>query len=164
MSDSPPTPAAWPQLAGRIEEREHVLPLRVYFEDTDFTGYVFHGSYLRWCERGRSDWLRLLGVSHAELYKGYNGSPPLIFIVRNMDMSFKAPAKIDEVLEVRTSTKEWSGASITLKQEIRRDGRLLMRAIVQVVLISDTGKPQRLPKHLVDLFGYEKPGSGVIIR
>lgn len=144
----------WPDLAGRIISDQHILPVRVYFEDTDFSGMVYHGSYLHWCERGRSDWLRLLGVSHEELYKGVEGSPPLMFIVRNMDMTFKSPAKIDEVLEVMTSTKEWSGASITLKQDIRRNGKLLMRAYVQVVLISDKGKPQRLPKHLIKTFGY----------
>jgi acyl-CoA thioester hydrolase len=147
----------WPDLAGRIDGEQHILPVRVYFEDTDFSGMVYHGSYLHWCERGRSDWLRLLGISHEELYKAVEGSPPLIFIVRHMDMTFKSPAKIDEVLEVTTSTKEWGGASITLKQDIRRDGKLLMRAYVQVVLISDKGKPQRLPKHLIKTFGYKEP-------
>ncbi len=147
-------PDSWPDLAGRIKDNRHILPIRVYFEDTDFTGFVYHGSYLQWCERGRSDWLRLLGVSHKELYGGYEGSPPLMFIVRHMDMTFKRPAKIDEVLEVITSTKEWSGASITLRQEIRRDGQLLMLAYVQVVLVSDEGKPQRLPRHLKTVFGY----------
>ena len=156
--------ARWPDLAGRIEGHTHTLPVRVYFEDTDFTGYVYHGSYLQWCERGRSDWLRLLGVSHDDLFKGFNGSPPLIFIVRHMDMKFKRPAKIDELLEVVTTTKEWAGASITLKQEIKRDGKTLMRALVQVVLISDKGKPQRLPKHLVTAFGYDAPDSPVIKR
>ena len=146
----------WPDLAGRIEGKRHILPVRVYFEDTDFSGVVYHGSYLHWCERGRSDWLRLLGVSHEELFKGINGSPPLIFMVRHMDMKFRAPAKIDEVLEVVTQTKEWTGASITLKQDILRDGKSLMRAFVQVLLISDEGKPQRLPKHLIKTFGYEE--------
>lgn len=144
----------WPDLAGRIEDDKHILPVRVYFEDTDFSGVVYHGSYLHWCERGRSDWLRLLGVSHEELYRGVGGSPPLMFIVRSMEMKFKRPAKIDEILEVVTSTKEWSGASITLSQDILREGTLLMRATVQVVLISDQGKPQRLPPHLIKTFGY----------
>ncbi len=160
--DSPD--AKWPDLGGRINGHTHTLPVRVYFEDTDFTGYVYHGSYLQWCERGRSDWLRLLGVSHDDLYKGIEGSPPLIFIVRHMDMKFKAPAKIDELLEVTTTTKEWAGASITLKQEIKRGDKLLMRALVQVVLISDEGKPQRLPKHLVKVFGYEDADSPVLKR
>ena len=144
----------WPDLAGRIENKQHILPIRVYFEDTDFSGLVYHGSYLRWCERGRSDWMRLLGVSHEELFAGVNGSPPLMFIVRSMEMKFKRPAKIDEILQVVSTTKEWSGASITMQQDIRRGDILLMRATVQVVLISAEGKPQRLPKHLAKTFGY----------
>lgn len=142
----------WPDLAGHMEGDRHILPVRVYFEDTDFSGLVYHGSYLRWCERGRSDRLRLLGISHEELFRGVNGSPPLMFIVRNMDMAFKKPARIDEILEVITTTKEWSGASITLRQEIRRNDTLLMRAFVQVVLICDKGRPRRLPEHLVRTF------------
>ncbi len=157
MTGQDETKKKWPDLAGRIEGKQHILPVRVYFEDTDFSGVVYHGSYLHWCERGRSDWLRLMGVSHEELFRGLNGSPPLMFIVRHMDMTFKRPARIDEVLEVVTETKDWSGASITLKQDIRRDGELLMRAFVQVVLISDKGKPQRLPKHLARTFGYDLP-------
>ena len=161
MTKEQPREHKWPDLAGRIEGKQHILPVRVYFEDTDFSGVVYHGSYLQWCERGRSDWLRLLGVSHEELYKGLNGSPPLMFIVRHMDMTFKSPARIDEILEVVTQTREWSGASITLKQDIRRNDKLLMRAFVQVVLISDKGKPQRLPKHLARTFGYEDADSPV---
>ncbi len=164
MSDNSSLSDNWPDLAGRIEGHRHILPVRVYFEDTDFTGVVYHGSYLRWCERGRSDWLRLMGVSHEELYRGKDESPPLMFIVRHMEMTFKSPARIDEVLEVVTETKEWRGASITLKQDIRRDDKLLMRALVQVVLISDKGKPQRLPKHLARTFGYEDADSPVIKR
>ena len=144
----------WPDLAGRIDGNRHILPVRVYFEDTDFSGLVYHGSYLRWCERGRSDWLRLLGVSHEALHKGGENSPSLAFVVRHMEMNFKRPAKIDEVLEVITSTHDWSGASITLNQDIRRGDTLLMRAKVQVVLISSEGKPQRLPVHLQEAFGY----------
>ncbi|MCF6199196.1 MAG: YbgC/FadM family acyl-CoA thioesterase [Hyphomicrobiaceae bacterium] len=154
MMNQKPHDQKWPDLAGRIKDKQHILPIRVYFEDTDFSGLVYHGSYLRWCERGRSDWMRLLGVSHEELFAGVNGSPPLMFIVRNMEMKFKRPAKIDEILHVVSTTKDWSGASITMQQDIRRGDTLLMRAIVQVVLISDKGKPQRLPKHLAKTFGY----------
>ncbi len=64
---APTTERGWPDLAGRIDGRRHILPVRVYFEDTDFSGFVYHTSYLRWCERGRSDLLRLLGVHHSDL-------------------------------------------------------------------------------------------------
>jgi acyl-CoA thioester hydrolase len=143
----------WPDLAGRMEGGKHILPIRVYFEDTDFSGLVYHGSYLRWCERGRSDRLRLMGVSHAGLFSGEaGGGRPLAFVVRRIEMDFRRPARIDEILQVITSNREWGGASITLDQRIEREGELLMKAIVQVVLIDDRGRPQRLPAHLRKTF------------
>jgi len=156
MNDSQPAnDPRWPHLAGFMEGDRHILPVRVYFEDTDFSGLVYHGSYLRWCERGRSDRLRLLGVSHQQLFAGHNGERPLAFVVRRMEMDFRRPARIDDVLQVITSNREWGGASITLDQRIERDGVLLMKAKVQVVLIDDRGKPQRLPRHLIKTFRLE---------
>jgi len=74
MSNTPDTRNEWPDLAGRLVDadgaRTHVLPIRVYFEDTDFSGLVYHGSYVRWCERGRSDFLRLLGGDHRRMIDG----------------------------------------------------------------------------------------------
>src|ERR1700741_1538189 len=94
----------WPDLAGRIvsdaDGRRHVLPLRVYFEDTDFSGLVYHGSYIRSCERGRSHSLRLLGNDHRALIGGAEGREPAAFVVRRMALEFLKPARIDEVLEV----------------------------------------------------------------
>jgi hypothetical protein len=92
---SPPDPAAgWPDLAGRLvtdaSGRAHVLPIRVYFEDTDFSGLVYHGSYIRWCERGRSDFLRLLGNDHRALI-GRPGAAAA-FVVRRMRLGLRLPA------------------------------------------------------------------------
>src|SRR6476620_8093939 len=106
----PPRRADWPDLAGRIltdagGRRRHVLPIRVYFEDTDFSGLVYHGSYVRWCERGRSDFLRLLGNDHQALIKGAAGREPAAFVVRRMTLEFLRPARIDEILEVTTRVK-----------------------------------------------------------
>jgi acyl-CoA thioester hydrolase len=82
----------WPDLAGRLIEdaagRGHVLPVRVYFEDTDFSGLVYHASYVRWCERGRSDFLRLLGGDHRRLIDGSDGAEPAAFVVRRNDVRF----------------------------------------------------------------------------
>ena len=101
---SPPDRRAWPDLAGRIvsdaDGRRHVLPIRVYFEDTDFSGLVYHGSYVRWCERGRSDFLRLIGNDHRALIDGGAGREPAAFVVRRMQLEFLKPARIDEILEV----------------------------------------------------------------
>jgi acyl-CoA thioester hydrolase len=139
----------WPDLAGRIVadatgRRRHVLPIRVYFEDTDFSGIVYHGSYVRWCERGRSDFLRLVGHDHKALIDGAGGREPAAFVVRRMGLEFLKPARIDEVLEVVTRVKETTAAKLVLDQRIGRDGVELFTAEVTVVLVSVSGKPVRL--------------------
>jgi acyl-CoA thioester hydrolase len=133
----------WPDLAGRIEGETHVLPVRVYFEDTDFTGLVYHANFLKFCERGRSDFIRLLGIDHQSLAEPKQGEPA-VFVVRRIEIDFLKPARIDEVLEVVTRCAEIGGATLVLDQEVRRDGTPLARAKVSVVLVSHAGKPQRL--------------------
>jgi acyl-CoA thioester hydrolase len=119
--------------------------VRVYFEDTDFSGLVYHASYLRWCERGRSDFLRLLGVSHTELIAPGEGAEPAAFVVRRLEADFLRPARIDDVLEVVTECAEIGGAHILLAQEISRDAAPLFRLAVKVVLVARSGRPMRLP-------------------
>lgn len=139
---------SWPDLAGRIIEdetgRRHVLPVRVYFEDTDFSGLVYHASYLRWCERGRSDFLRLIGNDHRALIAGATGREPAAFVVRRMRLEYLKPARIDEVLEVHTRVQDVGAASLTLAQVVTRDGVPLFEAEVMVVLVSTAGKPMRI--------------------
>jgi acyl-CoA thioester hydrolase len=137
----------WPDLAGRIEGETHILPIRVYFEDTDFTGLVYHANFLKFCERGRSDFIRLLGLDHQGLANPKEGEPAL-FVVRRIEIDYLRPARIDEVLEVVTRCVELGGATLTLAQEVRRGETVLARAKVSVVLVSGSGKPQRLG-HLV---------------
>lgn len=143
-----PQSDAWPGLAGRLVRDatgvSHVLPVRVYFEDTDFSGLVYHGSYVRWCERGRSDFLRLLGNDHRELEAGVEGREPAAFAVRRMRLEFLKPAHIDDVLEVETRVTEVGAATLMLRQTISRGGLDLFEAEVLVVLIGRSGKPQRL--------------------
>lgn len=150
------TEKRWPDLAGRIDviagRRVHVLPVRVYFEDTDFSGLVYHGSYVRWCERGRSDFLRLLGNDHRGLITGAGGNDPAAFVVRRMAFEFIRPARIDEVLEVRTSTAEIGAAHLVLDQRISREGRDIATAAVTVVLVSVAGKPMRLTTAIKEAF------------
>ena len=147
----------WPDLAGRLVKvpagRHHVLPVRVYFEDTDFSGLVYHGSYVRWCERGRSDFLRLLGGDHRRLIDGSGSSEPAAFVVRRMSFDFRKPASIDEVLEVITKAKEVGAASLTLAQTVTREGKPLVEAVVTVVLVSVSGKPLRISATLREAFG-----------
>ena len=134
----------WPDLAGRIEGDAHILPVRVYYEDTDFSGLVYHASYLRFCERGRSDFVRLLGIHHRELIDAEGGGEPAAFVVRNMEIDFLKPARIDDVLEVVTRCAEMGGATLTLDKDVRREGVPLVRMKVRVVLVSQSGKPMRL--------------------
>jgi acyl-CoA thioester hydrolase len=129
-----------------------VLPVRVYFEDTDFSGVVYHANYLKWCERGRSDFLRLLGNDHQELLAGVDGREPAAFVVRRMTLEFLRPAHIDDILEVETSVGETGAATLTLNQVVRREGRAIFEAKVQVVLVSISGKPQRLSRRLRTAF------------
>lgn len=153
MTDSNQT---WPDLAGRVfdgpEGRRHILPVRVYFEDTDFSGLVYHASYVRWCERGRSDFLRLLGGDHRRLIDGLGGMEPAAFVVRRMCFDFLKPSRIDEILEVETHVKEVGAASLTLVQRVRRDDTTIAEAEVTVVLISVSGKPLRISDTIREAF------------
>lgn len=137
----------WPDISGRLEAGRHVLALRVYYEDTDFTGLVYHAAYLKFAERGRSDFLRLCGIHHRALQEGEHGDP-LAFAVRRMEIDFLAPARIDDLLEVVTRLEEARGARIVLAQEVRRGGAALFTARVTVVVISPDGRPRRLPEAL----------------
>src|SRR4051794_20452824 len=144
----PPDTHTWPDLAGRLVEdaggRRPVLPIRVYFEDTDFSGLVYHATYLRWCERGRSDFLRLMGTDHQALIAGGAGREPAAFVVRRMHLEYLKPARIDEVLEVTTRAKTSTAATLILDQRVSRGGVELFTAEVMVVLVSASGKPMRL--------------------
>ena len=139
----------WPDLAGRIEGDRHNLPVRVYFEDTDFTGLVYHANFLKFAERGRSDFIRNLGIDHRSLENPVEGDPA-VFVVRRIEVDYLKPAHIDEVLEVVTHCEEIGGATLILPQEVRRDGMVLARLKVSVVLVSKAGKPQRLGRLVRD--------------
>jgi acyl-CoA thioester hydrolase len=135
-------------LDGKIEGGRHVMPVRVYYEDTDFTGIVYHANYLRFMERGRTNHLRLLGASHPVLFEqAQREAPGFAFVVRSMQIEFLKPARMDDVLEIETRHREVKGASITLEQRITRAGELLIEAQVRVAFISD-GRARPIPKAL----------------
>jgi acyl-CoA thioester hydrolase len=128
--------------AGAFRGREHHLPVRVYYEDTDFTGVVYHANYLRVFERGRSDFLRLAGANHAGLL---DLDPPLAFAVSHMSLDFKAPARIDDALTVVTTFDSIRGARFDIAHRLERDAQVLAAAKVQVASIDLQGRPRRLP-------------------
>ena len=124
------------------------MQIRVYYEDTDFSGIVYHANYLRFMERGRTNHLRLMGAGqHALFAEAEAESPGLAFVVRSMQIDYFKSARMDDVLEVVTWPVAVKGASITMAQEIRRNADLLVKAQVRVALVS-AGRAQPIPKAL----------------
>ena len=136
--------ADWPDLGGRLAGNDHVLAIRIYFEDTDFVGIVYHANYLRYFERGRSDFLRLRGVNHTALLAGETGES-LAFVVRHMDIDFVSPARIDEVIEIRTSVDSITGARLVLDQKAWRGADLLAATKVTIAILGSDSRPRRIP-------------------
>ncbi|MEM6625786.1 MAG: YbgC/FadM family acyl-CoA thioesterase [Pseudomonadota bacterium] len=139
---NPAPPAQDPNLptAGYFDGREHVLPFRIYYEDTDFSGVVYHANYLRFFERGRSDFLRLAGVHHADLA---NREAPSGFAVAAMELEFKKPARIDDALLVRTRHTGSRGPRLFFSQKVWRDGDLICAAKVTATAIYLDGRIKR---------------------
>ena len=135
-------------LDGELKDGRHTQVIRVYYEDTDFTGIVYHANYLRYMERGRTNYLRLIGADHRALFEATEKEAPgFAFVVRSMTIDFLKPARMDDVLDVVTAPEEVKGASITLLQQCRRGDELLVEAHVRVAFIS-RGRARPIPKPL----------------
>jgi len=142
MSDTPS--------AGRFEGREHRLAVRVYYEDTDFTGVVYHANYLRFLERGRSDYLRLAGVSHTALLERPD---PGAFVITRIAVDFKRAARIDDALVVRTTYDTVKGPRMWISQAITRGDEVIATAEVEAACIRPDGRPRRPPPELLHSLG-----------
>jgi acyl-CoA thioester hydrolase len=141
------------ELAGRQIAGGHTMQVRVYYEDTDFTGIVYHANYLRFMERGRTNYLRLIGADHRALFEqAEKEAPSFAFVVRSMKLDFRKPAFMDDLLEVRTLSREVSGASIVLVQRVMRGEEVLVEAEVRVAFVSE-GRPKRIPEALRKAMG-----------
>jgi len=135
-------------LDGEIRDGRHHMQVRVYYEDTDFSGIVYHANYLRFMERGRTNHLRIMGASqHALFEQAQAETPGFAFVVRSMELDFLKPARMDDMLDIVTWPVAVKGASITLAQEVRRGHDVLVKAQVRVAFICD-GKAQPIPKAL----------------
>jgi acyl-CoA thioester hydrolase len=135
-------------LDGAMRDGRHHMQVRVYYEDTDFSGIVYHANYLRFMERGRTNHLRLMGSEqHALFAEAERESPGFAFVVRSMQLDFLKSARMDDVLDVVTWPVAVKGASIMLGQEIRRGEDVLVKAEVRVAFISE-GRAQPIPKSL----------------
>ena len=138
-------------LSGDLTPEGHVLTQRVYYEDTDFSGVVYHARYLHFMERGRTDFLRCLGVEQAKLHASEGEG--MAFVVHRMEIDFKGSARMDDVLTILTRTEKAGGAKLVLAQEIRVGERLLIVARVTIAVVNRVGRPRRLPADLAEKFG-----------
>ncbi len=137
-------------LSGRLTADGHHLTQRVYYEDTDFSGAVYHARYLHFMERARTDYLRCLGVEQSTLFQASDEG--LAFMVHRMEIDFKAPARMDDIITVVTVTEKAGGAKMILQQEIRRDEQILIAAKVVIAVVNRAGRPRRLPDALARQF------------
>ena len=127
-------------LTGSISGGVHRLDIRIYYEDTDHSGRVYHANYLKFCERGRSETLKCLGIGHT----GLSGDD-LFFVVRHMECDFRGAASIDDIVTVKTSLAETSGARLVLAQQVECAGKVVFAARVTLALVNAQGRPQRVP-------------------
>jgi acyl-CoA thioester hydrolase len=135
-------------LDGQIRDGRHYQQVRVYYEDTDFTGIVYHANYLRYMERGRTNYLRLIGADHRSLFEATEKEAPgFAFVVRSMTIEFLKPARMDDILDIVTMPQEVKGASVLLRQHVRRGDDLLVDAGVRVAFVSG-GRARPIPKPL----------------
>ncbi len=134
--------------AGLFEGREHRLAIRVYYEDTDFTGVIYHANYVRYFERGRSDYLRLAGIDHSALL---NRTDPCAFVITRLGMTFRKAARIDDALVVHTRYDAVNGPRLVIRQWIMRGADLMTEADVEAACITPDGRPRRPPADLVGL-------------
>jgi len=138
MSDAPS--------AGRFEGREHLLPVRIYYEDTDFTGLVYHANYLRYFERGRSDFMRLTGIGHSILFAR---ADPCAFVVTRITVDFRKAARIDDALLVHTTWDTIRGPRMWINQTITRGEEVIATAEVEAACIRPDGRARRPPSDLL---------------
>jgi acyl-CoA thioester hydrolase len=153
-------PASANSLDGEIRGGKHRQPVRVYYEDTDFSGIVYHASYLRFMERGRTNYLRLIGADHRALFEQAQAEAPgFAFVVRHMSIDFKKPAHMDDLLEIVTTPEEVKGASVMLHQSVMRGEDLLVEAKVQVAFVSG-GRARPIPKPLRTAMQADREAGG----
>jgi len=125
------------------------MTARVYYEDTDAEGVVYYANYLRFAERGRTEFLRALGYDHHQVRNKFS----LFLVVRRAEIDFLASAKLDDLLDIQTETTEVRHASLTMKQVISCNGKIYAQINVVLVAVSQLGKPTRIPPQLRQIFG-----------
>ena len=148
MSAPTPSPENLSPGAGVYAGGAHHFPVRVYFEDTDAGGIVYHANYLRFMERARSDMLRLLGISQRGALEAGEGA----YAVASLSIDYRVPARLDDDLLVVSRVSGVAGATVRMAQQVMRGKTLLTQASVTVAFLSAQGRPKRQPRQWVDLF------------
>jgi acyl-CoA thioester hydrolase len=130
---------------GRFEDKVHVLPLRIYYEDTDLSGVVYHANYLRFMERGRSEYFRCAGIARLAMLEE---DEPTAWTLRKVNLEYFRPARVDDLIEVHTRCTSLSGARMTADQRIYASGELLVHGAVEACIITLAGRPRRIPREM----------------
>ena len=131
---------------GEFRGREHHFPIRVFYEDTDFTGIVYYANDLRFFERARSSYFRLVGFNHSDLW---DGADPMAFAIRKIELDYRKPARIDDALTIVTTYDRFKGARLWVSQECRRGEEILVTAYSEAASITPDGRPKRPPKAML---------------
>ena len=129
---------------GEMRGKSHLFPVRVYYEDTDSGGLVYHANYLRYAERARTEMLRVLGIHQSDLAARMG----LMFTVYKADVRYLKPARLDDALLVETAVREIGAASLTISQVIRRSDEDIVRFNARIACVGRDGKPARLPAEM----------------
>ena len=132
-------------LSGIIKQKTHFFQIRVFYEDTDFSGIVYHANYLKFAERGRTNFLRLLGVNHSELI---NSDEPKYFVVYKMNSKFLGTSTIDDILEVRSNFRGIEGARLKIDQDIYKEEKKVFSANIEFALLDKSAKPIKFPNDM----------------
>jgi acyl-CoA thioester hydrolase len=150
IDDGPDQPQAdcdQPQ-AGRFVGREHRYPVRVFFEDTDLSGVVYHANYLCFMERARSDMLRVAGIDQRAVHDAGEGA----YAVADLSIRYRAPARLDDALLVVSRVMQVRAASVVIHQTVRRGSLVLTEADVAAALVAPSGRPKRQPTAWTDIY------------
>jgi len=131
---------------GRFEGKVHILPIRIYYEDTDLSGVVYHANYLRFMERGRSEYFYALGVKVA----GLDDPEPTAWALRKVELEYIRPARVGDLVEVHTKATALTGVRMTAEQTITCRGNVLTRGFVEACIMTLAGKPRRIPAEIRD--------------
>jgi len=131
---------------GHFEGKIHILPIRIYYEDTDLSGVVYHANYLRFMERGRSEFFRCAGITRLAML---DDAEPTAWTLRKATLEYLRPARVDDLIEVHTACTALTGARMNADQKIYLSGQLLTRGQIEACVITLSGKPRRIPEEFL---------------